>query len=80
MIINMMMIVMMILWGLYIYNLIIHMYIWYSKCQNVTPLNSASCVCKLRSMNHCYLSEQDDVAHKDRLKLAKYRKSEKSIE
>ena len=34
-----MMIMMMIMWGLYIYKVISDMYIWCSKCQNVAHLN-----------------------------------------
>ena len=36
------MIMMIIMWGLYIYNVISDMYIWCSKCQNVSHLNSWS--------------------------------------
>ena len=41
---KMMMMIMMIIWGLYIHNVISHIYIWYSKCQNVTHLNSWSSI------------------------------------
>ena len=38
------MIMMIIMWGLYIYNVISDMYIWCSKCQNVAHLNSWSSI------------------------------------
>ena len=38
------MIMMILMWGLYIYNVISDMYIWCSKCQNVVHLNSWSSI------------------------------------
>ena len=54
-----MMIMMIIMWGLYIYNLISHMYIWYSKCQNVTHLkgNLSTTISACGVLNNFYRSK-----------------------